>query len=305
MTQQFSLSPTDYASRAISPLLEMGAYEAIWLDEKSTFKTVADKFRENIGAVPSDFVMAERALECATRVTAIFRSNGIEKFGVRVHGAGEYPMKLRDARHPVELLYYQGWWDLVDSPSVAVVGTRKPSADGAKRAERLARLLVEDGYTVVSGLAAGIDSIAHQTAISSKGRTIAVIGTPLSAVYPKTNADLQKFIADNFLVVSQVPCLRYMQAKNPTANSYFFPERNKTMSALTLATIVVEAGETSGTLYQARAALDQGRKLFILDSCFTKGLAWPAKFEALGGIRVKDYSDIRKHLDFPCTSDSL
>jgi DNA processing protein len=77
------------------------------------------------------------------------------------------------------------------------------------------------------------------------------------------------------------------------------------MSALTEATIIVEAGDTSGTLYQARAALEQGRKLFILDSCFNAGLDWPAKYEAKGAIRVKDYGDIRKHLpDPPCPPDS-
>jgi hypothetical protein len=79
-----------------------------------------------------------------------FREAHIDRFGVRVHGAGEYPEKLRDAAHPVELIYYQGWWDLVNSRSVAVVGTRKPTPDGLNRTRQLVRKLVEDGFTVVS-----------------------------------------------------------------------------------------------------------------------------------------------------------
>ena len=89
----------------------------------------------------------------------------------------------------------------------------------------------------------------------------------------------------------------YMAQKNPTANNFFFPERNITMSALTQATIIVEAGETSGTLVQARHALKQGRKVFILESNFRKsGLTWPHAFEERGAIRVADYDDIRRHL---------
>jgi DNA processing protein len=122
-----------------------------------------------------------------------------------------------------------------------------------------------------------------------------VIGTPLSRVYPKDNAELQRKIAREFLLISQVPVKRYERQDYPR-NRLFFPERNITMSALTEATIIVEAGETSGTLIQARAALNQGRKLFIFDNCFRKGLSWPQKFADKGAIRVVDYDDIRKQL---------
>ena len=155
------------------------------------------------------------------------------------------------------------------------------------------KLLVEDDFTVVSGLAAGIDTMAHRTAMEEDGRTIAVIGTPLSHTYPHENAELQHRIAEEFLVVSQVPLKRY-ESQDYRFNRSFFPERNRTMSALTEATIIVEAGETSGTLIQARAALRQGRRLFILDSCFQNpDISWPSRFEAQGAIRVKDYDDIR------------
>jgi DNA processing protein len=171
------------------------------------------------------------------------------------------------------------------------VGSRNASDEGVKRAARIARLLVEKNITVVSGLAEGIDTAAHKAALDAGGRTIAVIGTPLHHVYPKPNRALQEQIAREFLVISQVPALRYDQ-QDYRRNRLFFPERNATMSALTEATIIVEAGETSGTLTQARAAIHQGRKLLILNSCFDAGLAWPAQFEAKGAIRVREPEDI-------------
>lgn len=179
---------------------------------------------------------------------------------------------------------------------MAAVGSRKPSRDGLLRTRRLVRELVNDDLTVVSGLAAGIDHAAHETAIERKGRTIAAIGTPLSHVYPKASATLQSQIAERFLVVSPVPLGRY-ESQDYRRNRFFFPERNVLMSALAEATIIVEAGETSGTLIQARAALQQGRKSFVLESCFRDPrLTWPARLVAKGAIRVAEYDDIRRGL---------
>jgi DNA processing protein len=144
----------------------------------------------------------------------------------------------------------------------------------------------------VSGLAKGIDIAAHTAAIERGGKTIAVIGTPLGVYYPRENASMQDQIAKDYLLISQVPILRYSKQAVPQ-NRLFFPERNITMSALTEGTIIVEAGETSGTLTQARAALHQGRKLFILDSCFQRSdITWPRRFEEQGAIRVRDPEDI-------------
>jgi DNA processing protein len=282
--------------RAISPLKEMGAYEALWAKRETTFSSLAAKFRESPELLPSDLVTEYEAKYFSDVVLSMLRDAGVRQFGVRVHRAGEYPEKLRDAEDPVELLYYRGWWDLVETPSVAVVGTRNPSSDGVDRTTRLVRLLVRDGFTIASGLARGVDAAAHRTAIESGGKTIAVIGTPLTRAYPKENTKLQEQIAREFLVVSQVPVFRYSK-QDYRRNRLFFPERNKTMSALTEGTIIVEAGATSGTLIQARAALRQGRKLFILDNCFqNSSLSWPHEFEALGAIRVREYSDIRENL---------
>jgi len=277
---------------AISPKLEMGAYEALWLERGASFKSLADRFAADPSALPSDFVSHATATACADDVLTKLKASGVHRFGVRIHHAGDYPPKLRDARHPIELLYYQGAWELTESRGIAVVGSRKASAEGVQRAAQIAKGLVERDFTVVSGLAEGIDRAAHTAALACGGRTIAVIGTPLGQHYPKANRDLQDAIASEHLLISQVPVLRYAK-QGPQQNRLFFPERNVTMSALTEATVIVEASDTSGTLTQARAALHQGRKLFILDSCFQRSdLTWPARFEAQGARRVRRLEDI-------------
>lgn len=283
-------------SKALDASLELGAYEEMWTERNASFKTIAEKFAALEDGRPSDFVPEEVARAAGKRVVDKLRERIRGWFSLRLRGELEYPEKLRDASHPVELLYFQGWWDVIYSRSVAVVGTRKPSEDGIRRTRQLVKRLLDDDFTIVSGLAEGIDTTAHETAIGEGGQPIAVIGTPLGHVYPKSNGTLQRRIADEFLLISQVPVERY-EAQNPHFNRLFFPERNKTMSALTEATIIVEAGETSGTLIQAREALKQGRKLFILNSCFENpALSWPSKFEAQGAIRVRDYDDIRREL---------
>jgi len=299
MIPALALESKESKSQAISPYLELGAYEALWMEPKVSFKAIADKFRERPEAIPSDFVSEATARKYAICARDLLAKAGVRKFGIRVHGAEEYPMKLRVADHPVELLYFQGWWDLVETPSVAVVGTRSPTPEGAARTVRLVKQLVSDKWTIISGLARGVDTVAHNTAIECGGWTVAVIGTPLNVHYPRENAELQNLIAEKYLLISQVPVCRYKETI-PTANRFFFPERNITMSALTEATIIVEAGDTSGTLVQARHALKQGKKLFILESNFkNSSLTWPRRLEEQGAIRVREYEDIQRHLVHP------
>lgn len=291
-----SVSESDPFDRAIAPFTEMAAYEALWAEHGATFKTIADKFRGNDNILPSDLVEPLRIEEFKSILRGIFEKYDVKNVGVRVHGAAEYPAKLRDARHPIELLYYQGWWDLVNTRGVAVVGSRKVSEDGRRRTVKLVKHLVQDGFTIISGLAEGVDSAAHTAALALGGKTIAVIGTPLSHFYPKQNKSLQEKIREDFLLISQVPFKRYLD-QDYRNNRIFFPERNVTMSALSEATIIVEASDTSGTLTQARAALHQGRKLFILESCFhNPDITWPAKYAEQGAIRVSDYEDIKRVL---------
>jgi DNA processing protein len=285
--------------KPISPQREMAAYEALWTNKKASFKTIADCFRENPDAIPSELVSEQEIDSALPKVVAHIRKANVDDVGIRVHGSTDYPQRLRDAVHPVELLYYRGWWDLIDSPKrIAVVGAREVSEDGIRRTKKLVKLLVKAGYTIVSGLAKGVDTVAHQTAIEEGGKTIAVIGTPITEYYPPENRELQDKIARDFLLVSQIPICRYA-TQDYRANRLFFPERNATMSVLSQGTVIVEASDTSGTLAQARAAFKQGRKLFILDNNFhNEKLSWPARFESQGAIRVRgsDIADIQAAL---------
>lgn len=287
-----SLQDPGIPARSLSPLLELGAYEALWSRKGASFKNIADQFAAAPDALPSDFVDHREAADMASRVLSLLAAKGIRKFGVRIHRAGEYPMTLRDAMHPVELLYYRGIWEIVETPCIAIVGTRMPSEQGLEEAHALTKFLVKEKWTIVSGLAEGIDSMAHTTALECNGKTIAVIGTPISEAYPAKNAELQEKIAREYLLISQVPVNRYYM-QDWKLNRLFFPERNVTMSALTAATVIVEAGNTSGTLHQARAAIHQGRKLFIHDRCFRNpDLTWPHFYEKKGAIRLTHFSQI-------------
>ena len=288
--------PSTALSTDLDLALEAGAYEALWQKDKMTTKKMADLFR--LRAIrPSSLVSASLAAENAERVLERLRAASFHQSGIRLNHTADYPGRLRDAEHPSELLYYAGDWTLTACPaSVSIVGTRKPSEEGLKRARTVSAGLAGQGFCIISGLAAGVDRAAHEAAVRAGGKTIAVIGTPLDRSYPKENSELQSLIAEKFLLISQVPFLRY-EAEPFSAHRYWFPERNVTMAALSAATVIVEAGETSGTLTQARATLKQKRKLFIMASNFDRpGLTWPARFEAQGAMRVHNLEELLGYL---------
>jgi DNA processing protein len=293
-----SLGHEVLAHPPILPEREMGAYEALWIQKKASFKTIAELFRNHPSSLPSQLVSGDEIKEALAQVRGMIEGAQIGAFGVRIRGSIEYPARLADAEHPVEFLYFRGSWDLIEAPKrIAIIGSRKASEKGVARARRLAKLLTREGYTIISGLALGIDTAAHESAISEGGKTIAVIGTPITEYYPPENRELQDYIAQNHLLVSQIPIWRYGK-QDYRANRLFFPERNATMSALSQGTVIIEATDTSGTMGQARAALHQGRKLFILDNCFhDETLKWPHRFLELGAIRVKEVDDIRAALE--------
>ena len=175
-------------------------------------------------------------------------------------------------------LWVAGDVDLARTLAVAIVGSRKATPEGRRRARQLARALAKAGVTVVSGLAEGIDTEAHRGAIEAGGRTIAVIGTPLDRAYPASNAELQVRIYRDHLLVSQwAPGSKVFPSN--------FPARNRTMAALSDATVIVEASDTSGTLHQAAECTRLGRWLFIARSLAENPeVTWPKRF--LGKPRV-------------------
>lgn len=284
---------TGIIKKYLSPFKEIVAYESLWLQDKASYKMLSTLFAENPGKSPSQIAMALDIYDLEENIRRILKSTTEHyPLNVLINGSYDYPLELKDAREPIELLYYSGNLELLNSPGVAVVGTRNPTPEGLERTRRLVSKLVKDNYTIISGLASGIDTMAHKTAIANKGKTIAVIGTPLNKFYPKENEELQKEIARNHLLISQVPFYRY-EKQSIHGNRLFFPERNKTMSALARATVIVEASDTSGTLVQAKAALQQKRQLFILNNCFeNESINWPEKFLKEGAIRVRKYEDI-------------
>jgi DNA processing protein len=180
-------------------------------------------------------------------------------------------------KHAPQALFLAGDLSLLKrGPRVSVVGSRKASPEGLRRARLLARALVEHQMIVVSGLAEGVDTAAHQAAIEAGGRTIAVLGTPLDQAYPTDNAALQALIGREHLLVSQFPSGYKTQPGS-------FPMRNRTMALLTDATVIVEAGETSGTVHQGWEALRLGRLLFLLESVASNPqLSWPKEMIRYG-----------------------
>ncbi|MCP5055932.1 MAG: DNA-processing protein DprA [bacterium] len=165
---------------------------------------------------------------------------------------------------------------LAEGRRVSVVGSRNASDDALARARFFSSALVEHGITVVSGLALGIDAVAHETAISAGGSTIGVLGTPLDQYYPKENRSLQERMMQEQLVVSQF-------APGTPGGRKNFPMRNRTMALITDATVIVEAGEKSGTLHQGWEALRLGRLLFLMESVANNpNLTWPSEMIRYG-----------------------
>jgi DNA processing protein len=194
----------------------------------------------------------------------------------------DYPENLRSVHDRPPLIFVAGQLLPQDSRSIALIGTRRASPRGLADARGLARHMVEAGFTVISGLAAGIDTAAHTSALEADGRTVAVIGTGLHQVYPPQNAALQRRIAQRGAVVSQ-----FWPDARPRRES--FPLRNATMSGLALATAIVEAPQTSGARIQARRALAHGRPLFLARPTLAE--SWAREFSQRPGVHVFDTAD--------------
>jgi DNA processing protein len=200
----------------------------------------------------------------------------------------DYPLNLRAIYNLPPFLFYRGQLREDDAYSVAVVGTRKPSSAGLRRARRMAQLLAQRGVTVLSGMARGIDTAAHEAALAAGGRTIAVLGSGLLRIYPPENAGLAERISAEGAVVSQ-----FFPETPPAA--YNFPRRNVVTSGMGQGTVVVEASATSGARMQARLALEHGKKVFLVKSLVEEH-AWARTFANRGALVVGDVDDVLRHL---------
>jgi DNA processing protein len=201
------------------------------------------------------------------------------------------PLNDVEQKYAPATLYAMGVMEIpLPTPRAAIVGSREPSSNGIKTAREIATGFVKKNVIVVSGLAKGIDTVAHTTAIEEGGRTIAVLGTPLNGVYPKSNLELQEIIKRHHLVISQFPI------GMPTMREHFI-FRNRTMALISNATIIVEAKDDSGSLHQGWEALRLGRPLFIWKSVLDdESLVMPKKMLEYGAMRLSEPDEVFEFL---------
>ena len=197
------------------------------------------------------------------------------------------PLTALEQKYAPSRLYVAGKFRLpLLHPRVAIVGTREPSAEGRNAAASVSRALAESCVTIVSGLARGVDTVVHTAAIDAEGYTVAVLGTPLSKVNPPSNAELQRRIMADHMAITQF-------GENEPIFPANFVTRNRTMALIADASIIIESGDTGGSLSQGWETLRLGRPLFIHDREFTKSsLTWPQKMTRYGAIRFREPSDV-------------
>lgn len=234
-------------------------------------------------------LVAEAAVEVAT-----WNEQGIQ---VTTLLEVDYPANLRSVYDRPPLLFVRGQLGASAARSIAVIGSRRASPTGLARAQAAVEKLVESGYTVMSGLAAGIDTMAHTAALDHGGLTVAVIGTGLHHAYPPQNFHLQERIAHTGAVISQF----WPEAGPQRPN---FPLRNAVMSGLSLATLVVEASHTSGARTQIRAALAHARPVFLADQLLDQ--EWARTAAARPGVQVvRSPAELIEKLTQLTTTDAL
>lgn len=244
----FNIVPQIGPARLRALLQHFGSLEAAWKADAQALEAAGLDRR-----ALANLLATRRALDLDRELERLARA------GVTVLTWDDpaYPRRLREISAPPPVLYVRGSLLADDEWAVAVVGTRRASAYGLEMARQLAGDLARNHITVVSGLARGIDSEAHHAALASGGRTIAVLGSSLDRIYPPENVDLARQVVGSGAVVSEYPFGTRPEAGN-------FPARNRIISGLSLGTLVVEAGETSGALITAHYALEQGRETFAV-----------------------------------------
>jgi DNA processing protein len=225
----------------------------------------------------------------------------LDKFGVKAIPSDslKYPARLKEIHDYPPLIYVRGSLLPADDFSLAVVGTRRATVYGRQVAEEIVTDLVRNKITIVSGLARGIDSIAHHTALTAAGRTIAIFACGLDIVYPAENARLARDIIENGALISEYPLGTRPRADN-------FPRRNRILSGISLGVLVIEAGEKSGALITVEQALMHNREVFAVPgsilSPFSKGTNLLLQ---QGAKLVRNYMDILEELNLALVAQQL
>ncbi|MBM4253828.1 MAG: DNA-processing protein DprA [Deltaproteobacteria bacterium] len=218
----------------------------------------------------------------------------LQKWGATLVPSEFFQSSLPSLHAQFPTLFYKGDLQILERPAISVVGTRNPTPEGAIRAKRVTAILVEMGFVIVSGLAKGIDTVAHRTALEMGGLTAAILGTPIHKIYPAENRGLAKEIETKAGIILSAA------APHEETGRYLFPRRNRLMAMLSRATIIIEAGETSGVIHQAAECQRQQRLLLLLKSLAENPqLSWPAGFVKSGAIVVDSPEDLRARVT-PC-----
>jgi DNA processing protein len=217
-------------------------------------------------AAPIELARAGLGLKVIERITQAREQVDLEKLWKKIEAQNiriltwedeAYPQRLKEIDQPPPVLYIRGEYLPDDLFAVAIVGTRRVTPYGRQITEELSAFLAANGITVISGLARGVDAIAHQTTLKSGGRTIGVLGSGVDKIYPPEHRALAERMIERGAIVSD-----YAPGTPPDASN--FPPRNRIISGLSLAVVVVEAGETSGALITAEFAAEQGREVFAV-----------------------------------------
>jgi DNA processing protein len=221
-------------------------------------------------------VQQEKALACGAEIIPIT--------------APHYPQPLREIFDPPVVLFARGRTELLNSLTIAIVGTRHPTPYGAAVASRMAADLGRAGLTIASGMARGIDTAAHRGAIEAGAGTVAVFGCGVDVVYPSENRKLAEEIAEKGLVVSEFPMATPAYPQN-------FPIRNRVVSGMSLGVLVVEGAQYSGSAITARLALDQGREVFAVPGSILSKMSWgPNLLIKQGAKLVQEFNDVIEEL---------
>jgi DNA processing protein len=210
-----------------------------------------------------------------------------------------YPARLKEISDPPPVLYFKGELLPSDERAIAVVGTRSPTSYGREAAASLTTDLARTGITIVSGMALGIDAVAHRAALDNGGRTIAVVANGLDIIYPKEHTGLCQRIPEQGAVVSELPL-------GTRPDSRGFPRRNRLISGLSLGTLVVEAGETSGARWTVYHALEQDREVFCVPgSIFSPASRLTNRLIQEGAKLASNYNDILEELNLSVVAHQI
>ena len=265
---------------------------------ESYFGSLEDAWKADISQLREAGLDSRIAQEVAASRHGTDPDEGMEVLGrAGVKSANwnckDYPPRLKEIHDPPPVLYYVGQLLPADQVSVAVVGTRNPTSYGRDASARLSSDLSSAGITIVSGLALGIDGIAHRAALECGGRTIAVVAGGLDTVYPREHAGLFRQIQEHGAVVSE-----HRLGVRPDSRN--FPRRNRLISGMTLGTLVVEAGEGSGTRWTVQQALEQDREVFCVPgSIFSPASRFTNRMIKEGAKLVAEYTDVLEELNLP------